>query len=116
MQACVLPMQKLSIAKPLILEICPASTLKDHNINHHIYKGPTVEHRQARFNILRELIRVRPLCLRQQRLYSLIIDDSGGDALDSIIAATATFSALQDNVPPPKEWKDFWNIEGYVYV
>ena len=112
----VLPMQKPENTKPLLLEICPASTLQALNLYHHNYKGPTVEHRQARFNILRELIRVRPLRLRQQRLYSLVIDDSGGDALDSIIAATATFSALQNNVPPPKEWKDFWNIEGYVYV
>jgi hypothetical protein len=52
----------------------------------------------------------------QPEIYRKIIEDAGGDALDSVIATMATFRALKNNVPPPEDWKDFWTIEGYVYV
>jgi len=46
---------------------------------------------------------------------TLVIQDRNGDALDSVIAAFATFRAVQDELSPKNEHKDYM-IEGYVYV
>jgi hypothetical protein len=40
----------------------------------------------------------------------------GGDALDSVIAALATFKALRDPAFPAVESNDAYALEGYVYV
>jgi len=114
--ACVLPMQKPAPKKPWIIEICPASTLQSLKLYHLQYKGRTDQHRHNRWEILQEIVRIGPIHIDQPEICRKIIEDTGGDALDSVIAAMATFRALKNNVPPPKEWRDFWNIEGYVYV
>jgi len=114
--ACVLPMQKPAPKKPWIIEICPASTLQSLKLYHLQYKGRTDQHRHNRWEILQEIVRIGPMHIDQPEICRKIIEDTGGDALDSVIAAMATFSALKNNVPPPKEWRDFWNTEGYVYV
>jgi len=44
------------------------------------------------------------------------IENAGGDALDSIIAATAAFHALNGNFVPRKGDRNLYAIEGYVFV
>ena len=114
--ACVLPMQKPAPKKPWIIEICPASTLQSLKLYHLQYKGKTAQHRHNRWEILQEIVRIGPMHIDQPEIYRKIIEDTGGDALDSVIAAIATFRSLKNNAKPPEDWKDFWTIEGYVYV
>ena len=116
-QACVLPMQKSTSGKPWIIEICPASTLKTHNLyQKYKYRNRRDDRPETRSQILKEIVRIGPLRFQNNVIRESIIDDRCGDALDSVIAAMAIFRALKNNVTPPKELKDFWNIEGFVYV
>ncbi|MGD9714319.1 MAG: hypothetical protein AB7V46_19990, partial [Thermomicrobiales bacterium] len=88
----IFPMQEPAAGKPLIVEICPASTLKKYGLSLP-YKGPVfhVERAQLldRF-IGRTRIRV------SDEAKGLAIADSGGDAMDAIIAAEATYRAWRD--------------------
>jgi hypothetical protein len=43
------------------------------------------------------------------------VDDVGGDALDSVIAALATFEALCAPPSPDPRENDIYAVEGYVY-
>ena len=81
-----------------------------------IQKGKTDQHRHNRWEILQEIVRIGPMHIDQPEICRKIIEDTGGDALDSVIATIATFRSLKNNAKPPEDWKDFWTIEGYVYV
>ena len=52
----------------------------------------------------------------QPEIYRKIIEDTGGDALDSIIAAMATFNAIRNKDILIPEDDGHWKIEGYVYT
>ena len=117
-KACVAPMQKPLPGKPLILEICPASTLtregkycsyKEKSSNENSMKK-----RDNRKEILKYL-ESKGVCLASEKLRKIIIDDYEGDALDSIIAAYATFKA-HPKFPMPDGPKEAYKLEGYVYV
>ncbi len=112
--ACVLPMQRPRSNKPWLIEICPASTLKRLNL-YIAYKGKTIGHRRARARILRSIQRYEPLKL-SLTIRSVALDDSEGDALDSVIAALATFHALRDANHAALKRKTVYSIEGYVYT
>lgn len=111
--ACALPMQRPSPGKVWIIEICPASTLKMENLNVS-YKGRGERHRIARVNILKHIERRGLLEITKSALHSTIVNDSGGDALDSVIAAFATFQSLKDGSTPRKDCQH--SLEGWVYV
>jgi hypothetical protein len=113
-QACVLPMQEPVRDRAWLLEICPASTLK-HKGLYMPYKGPGEMTRFARENILRMLER-KYIAIREQTLRATIVDDAGGDALDSVIGALATFEAIHTPPSPDPRDNDVYAIEGYVYV
>jgi hypothetical protein len=113
-QARVLPMQEPAEDKPWLLEICPASTLKAEGL-YAPYKGNRDEHRSARARILRALERGR-IIIEEQALRPKIVDDVGGDALDSVIAALATFEALANAALPDSVDNRTYALEGYVYV
>jgi hypothetical protein len=106
-------MQEAEEDKPWLLEICPASTLKRGGL-YAPYKGGRDEHRSARLRILREL-EARAIAIRPG-LRSTIVDDVGGDALDSVVAALATFTALRNSLVVDAEDRAVYAIEGYVYV
>jgi hypothetical protein len=94
-RAVALPMQATVADRAWLIETCPASVLK-HLGWRGSYKGGMFK-RQRR-EILRLLIDrslLRPLSLRLERR---VLDDPGGDALDSIIAALATATALEEIV------------------
>lgn len=110
--ACVLPMHRPTAGKASVVEICPASTLKRQKL-YRPYKGKRAEHRRARRNILTALEQ-RGLDLVGRAAWKAAVQDDGGDALDSMIAAFATGRALEAGFPAPDDPTCL--VEGYVYV
>jgi hypothetical protein len=117
--ACVLPMQRAEAGKPWILEVCPASTLKDRGL-YLSYKGRRAQHREARMQARAHLVEeiqgrgfVHEL---DEGMRELVVEDAGGDALDSVIAAVATANALRDQKAASAGFTYPYRIEGYVRV
>jgi hypothetical protein len=111
--ACILPMQQPLHGKAWVVEICPASTLKKENLRMP-YKGRGNNRMAARRKILEALEENLQLRVVTPAIRSKIISEIGGDALDSVIAAVATFNAqrnsfLLDTSSP-------YDREGWVYV
>ncbi len=111
--ACVLPMQQPEQRKPWIIEICPAATLKDLNI-YCGYKGKSREAKENRGRILNE-IEINGFAKVKEELWPIILDNKGGDAIDSVIAAVAASRIIHDTVLLTVRDEDY-SIEGHVYV
>jgi hypothetical protein len=111
---CVLPMQAGARDKPWVLEICPASTLKQESL-YQPYKGKREEHAIARKRILEAVEQIAPLILPGS-LRSTILEDAGGDALDSLIAAFSVSRALRGAAGALPMRDKMYALEGYVYV
>lgn len=113
-RARVLPMQPPMPGKLLLLEICPASTLKRHNI-YPSYKGRSVERRQARVKIMEWLeergVHFTPVSLRERAIQNM-----EGDALDSVIAAWTAHCVVASVVAGWQAEEEVYRIEGRVYV
>ncbi|MGB8991211.1 MAG: hypothetical protein WCD80_04065 [Desulfobaccales bacterium] len=115
-RACVIPMQPIIDDKPLILEICPRSTLVKEQIAAKKYKGKTPAHVKNRRYIL-DSLKDKQVVIPNHKLRRLILKDAGGDALDSVIAAYAVAkSLLNPTFPFPPGWKQEYALEGYVYT
>jgi len=106
----VLPMQQPQQGKAQIIEICPASTLKKMNI-YRPYKGSML--REQRMLILKALENTSSFSISDRSITELILDDIYGDALDSVIAAYATFCAWCNHFAVENVEK--YDIEGYVF-
>ena len=117
-RACVLPMQRVLPDKPWILEICPALTLKDKEINLYLpgYKRGTVESSRARAQILQGIEDTGLIHIASEDTRAKILNNRGGDALDSVIAALAVFRALSDLSAPDIESSADYALEGRIYV
>ncbi|MCK4788923.1 MAG: DUF429 domain-containing protein, partial [Desulfobacteraceae bacterium] len=113
---CVLPMQRTSPGKPWLFEVCPASTLKQIIGPNLQYKGSSNKNSVARARILERVKETGALLIRMSALRSKILDDPNGDALDSVIAAFATFRALRNLARSSAPGSDTYALEGYVYV
>jgi len=107
--ACVLPMQKPFWGLPCLVEVCPASTLKAAN-RYSSYKGKGKEKYQERLDILQYLEETAGLTFPDPGLREKVLQDPGGDALDSVIA----FCALSRQKDFAVESGD-WILEGYTY-
>ncbi|MCX9011134.1 MAG: DUF429 domain-containing protein [Candidatus Methanoperedens sp.] len=112
-QARILPMQNVENGKTIVIEICPASTLKKlwHPGKPLSYKHNTDTHFEAREQIIDKLntnISI-PGSIR-----TIALNNAGGDALDSIIAAYSTFCASRKNFTV-KDGKNYC-LEGYVFA
>jgi hypothetical protein len=105
--ACVRPMQRVEPDKPWILEICPASTLKREGLYLPGYKNREGGY-SARVRILDGLEATGSLSVSSPDLRSMILNEPRGDALDSVVAAFATWRALRDDAD--------YALEGFVYV
>jgi hypothetical protein len=92
-KALVLPMQPAAAGLPWLIETCPASALR-HFGWRGSYKGAALGNQRRR--ILRGLTEARLLRPLHWSLQKQMGNDSGGDALDSVIAAIATARALGD--------------------
>ena len=109
----VLPMQKPVPGKAWVIEICPASTLKKERLRSP-YKGEGEKKRGAREKILGCMQNSNFLKIDKSALHSTILNDGGGDALDSVIAAFATFRALRGGLT--FETNSPYALEGWVYA
>jgi len=115
-RACVLPMQRPQPDRPWLIEICPASTLKVHDLYLRGYKRAGTEGHTARARILEGIERTGSLHVPPGNLRSAVLDDHHGDALDSVIGAFATGKALRNSAFPDAARDDVYALEGYVYA
>lgn len=90
-RAVVLPMQAPQPDRAWIVETCPASVLiaLEHRPP---YKGRV--RGSEREALLAELVRRNVFLPLPQEIHRMVIENAGGDALDSILAAAATATAL----------------------
>jgi hypothetical protein len=108
-QATVAPQMPIVGLKPIIIEVCAACTLKHLNC-YPPYKGRENLHRKARQRILDCLIDLVLLEPPSPHLRRLLLDNTGGDALDAVIGAVATAHAeLAAPVDPA------YRLEGRVF-
>ncbi|MEX0808124.1 MAG: DUF429 domain-containing protein [Dongiaceae bacterium] len=111
----IAPFDEPDPAKPLVIETCPASSLKALSIDHRHYKetkkDKAADCRQGRVRILDRLI-AEGLVLIPNALRPSIIENKGGDALDAVIAALGAAASL-----PQIENRVGYDhpIEGWVY-
>ena len=112
---CVLPMQEAVPGRPWLLEICPACTLKEADLYQASYKGREDARQEARARIVGALEERRALILGEETR-SKVIEDKGGDALDSVIAALAAARALRAPGLPAFDPGNPHAMEGYIYT
>lgn len=108
----VAPMQAQAAGKPLLTEICPASTLKRLRM-YPRYKGKGTEARSNREQIIEHLHLWMGKFRLEDGVCEALVDDADGDALDSAIAALTVINLTQnpDALYPPAADA----FEGYVY-
>jgi hypothetical protein len=114
--ACVIPMQRKLHGKPWLFEVCPASTLKNIKLYLSPYKGRDMESRVHRERIIEGLEKTGTMLIKSSELRLKILDDWHGDALDSVIAAFATFRALSNPACLSVPGTSAYALEGYIYV
>jgi hypothetical protein len=114
--AAVLPMQEPLPGRAWLLEICPASTLRRRALYQRSYKGGESEKRAARVEIIETLEGEGELVISGRGVRYDLIENPGGDALDSAIAALAVAKAIRDPAFPGHDPGDPYSVEGYVYV
>jgi hypothetical protein len=112
-QAAVLPMQPALPDRAWLLEICPATTLKQAGL-YHPYKGRAAGHRDNRVRILEAIERDGPLALPAS-LRAQVLGDAEGDALDSVVAAFTAFRVTRDPEALATARHARYALEGYVY-
>ena len=98
-QTAILPFQyrRLAGARRVLVEACPASTLKRLGLPHQNYKQPeggplTPKRRRTRRHILDGLARLVSLTDTDRRR---IMRNGGGDALDAVLAAVGASHAVR---------------------
>ncbi len=112
-QALALPFQQAQNGVPWLLEACPASYLK--RVGKYLpYKGKSTEHRHQRSVILR-FLQENGLQLAVPDLQDVLINDAGGDALDSLLAAAIIFRLRSLKPPFIEEFDLRYQQEGFVY-
>lgn len=109
--ATVAPMQPKRSNQATVVEICPASTLKFHDL-YIPYKGKGLM--EARAKIIWIIQREFSVRISHDALEAMQVD-KGGDALDSFLAAFAVFRNLTTIINPRKVDPIFLQ-EGLVYV
>jgi hypothetical protein len=112
--ASVLPMQRPQPDRPWLIEICPASTLKQLYL-YTPYKGRQPQHQAARASIVRAIRQIGPVRLSRP-VASSVVADPEGDALDSVIAALAVYRVWRDQVLSTASFRRVYRREGYVFV
>ncbi|UGV40885.1 DUF429 domain-containing protein [Methanococcoides orientis] len=109
--ACIIPMQEQVAGKASVIEICPACTLKRNGIYIH-YKGKNNRELENR-RIILSTIKTWKIELEKE-VIKAALEDTEGDALDSILAAYAAYHALQkmeSSTPLAEEYLS----EGMIY-
>jgi hypothetical protein len=108
----ILPFDMPGEGHTQLLEVCPASLLKQERL-YLSYKGKSATQRQNRATIANELARRTPFSWSDE-LKARSLDDSEGDALDAILSAVCVHNALKK----PEELSartEVERFEGKVY-
>lgn len=94
-RATIVPFDRPVEGRPLVVETCPASSLKQLGLyrTHGGYKGAGADRHRKRGRIIDALVDAKLVTL-SPTLRSDIVANRGGDALDSVIAALGAIAAL----------------------
>lgn len=90
-----IPTQPPEDGTPVLAEACPASLLKAENL-YLSYKGPSPDAAGARATILDGLTARGLMTPPPPTLRTTLLDNTGGDALDAVIAAIIAIRARND--------------------
>jgi len=112
--AVVLPMERPRPDRPWVIETCPASTLKHAGL-YPSYKGRSEAARSARRHIVNGLVQRGLLAPLSGSLRRLAVENHGGDALDSMVAAVATGRAYRAGAFRDISPNRYELVEGRVY-
>lgn len=109
----VMPFQRPAADKPVVVEICPASTLNRLKLyrKHRGYKNPDCA---VRRRILDEIIGLGLLAPLSRPIERDVIEDHGGDALDAVVAACAVADAVRSGALD-EPVSDQQRLEGRIY-
>lgn len=117
----VLPFQYSKLnqapASSIVVEACPASTLKRLGLPHQRYKQsggkpPEATHQETRRKIMKTLTRFVEMSAHRRRV---IMQDSGGDALDAVLAGVGAWMGFIDADHDAVARHSRYPREGYVY-
>ena len=111
-KACAVPMQEPEFEKTWLMEICPASTLKSEDL-YIGYKGRTEKEEKKREYILSKLIE-NGITISEDTEEKLI-KNKDGDALDSFVAAYATYRSILKMNDTIGKLPDIYLREGYTF-
>ncbi|AQL42005.1 hypothetical protein BV210_04410 [Halorientalis sp. IM1011] len=95
-----------------LCEVYPAATLASCDLPAAEYKDGGEPARDRRRTIVEGLEAETPLVF-SQGVRAELIDDAGGDALDAVVAALATYRAREADFEPDRSWD---STEGHIYV
>lgn len=119
-ETAVLPFQyeRGGEAKRFVVEACPSSTLKRHGLPHQRYKQsggkpPDAVHQKTRQVILSGIQPAVEISPYQRRV---IMRDSGGDALDAVLAGVGSWQAFQTDDHAAIAQHRRYPTEGRVYA
>lgn len=110
--------EKVDGAKRFVVEACPSSTLKRFGLPHQRYKQsggkpPDAVHQKTRQAILAGIKASIEISPYQRRV---IMRDSGGDALDAVLAGLGSWQAIVSDDHASIATHDRYPIEGRVYA
>lgn len=112
-QAKVFPIQERQPSLPTLIEICPAVTLMKLGLRLKHYKGNAQESEQQRRVIL---IGLQSLGVKMSSKHQeTVLQNSRGDALDSIIAALSTAQAFHSGALE-RSFSPIEVLEGFVFA
>jgi hypothetical protein len=98
---------------PTLIEVYPAATLRDLGLPDRKYKDPSDPRARGRRERILAGLREWGVTLPDS-FEERVLDDSGGDALDSLVAAAATARAVESGFAV--EGGRYDPVEGYIYV
>lgn len=111
----VLPMDEPVDSIPTLLETCPASTLKQEGL-YAPYKGHGQIRACARVRILRALEKKFRVAWGSEESREIVLADSEGDGLDSVVAALAVSRARRCYPRSSAGWGSPHSSEGRVFI
>ncbi|WP_049980691.1 DUF429 domain-containing protein [Halolamina rubra] len=112
--ATVAPMETTTFESPVtLLETYPAGVLNRLGLQRDSYKGGSDEEREARQRNLDGLLDATDLAVDGTDRET-VIENTGGDALDAVVAAAATLRAVERAFEYDDDRHD--PREGYIYV
>ncbi len=109
----VLPMMERKSDQPWLIEIYPAATLDQFGLCYRNYKDDSEASRKRRGRNLDGVLNDGNAKLGDEGIREVVVTDSDGDALDSIVAAVATFRAVPDG---PPAFDESSHPEGHIFA